>query len=148
MKLYCQVNQFGEGSPESIESPADERVAGAQVIVRRSELGAVRLGTGDGVVEDTLAASRFQRVTLEREILVERRNAGIADLHRLLTHLGMQALRRRSGYHPKTRWRAQTPSSRYTRIRRLGRTDGIHQRHVLVVMARSNPSLSITFQPG
>ena len=73
-----------------------QRVPRAQMIERPSQLDAF-LKRATGVVgEDPLAPRRGQRVVLQRRVLLERRNAGVADKrhrpHRLKT-LGRTASR-------------------------------------------------------
>jgi hypothetical protein len=81
IKLSLQVNQFRERATQPIEAPDDEDIAGSQMVECGSQLGTVRFCARERVGEDALTAGRLQRVTLERESLVEGGNASVADLH-------------------------------------------------------------------
>src|SRR5690606_30653683 len=83
VELIDSVDQVLEAAAQAVEAPHNQRVALPQ---RGGGLGPARplaAGTADVVLEDALATSLLQGVSLQLEVLVERADARVTDDHAL-----------------------------------------------------------------
>ena len=82
LELADQLDQMPQRAAEAIQAPHHQRVlAVAQLLERPLELRPLRKRSRRGVAEPARAAGRFERVELQREVLVAGRDAGVADQH-------------------------------------------------------------------
>jgi len=75
-------DQRRQGTPEPVEPPDGERVARPEVGQGRSQPRPLRLRTAHGVGEELLAARRPERVLLQGQGLLRRRDPRVAHQHR------------------------------------------------------------------
>jgi len=68
-------------SPETVESPDDERISTSQTFLATRKPWSIRYGTGEFVAENVLAFDTVihKRINLAREFLVARAHSGIAN---------------------------------------------------------------------
>src|SRR5438552_3253640 len=79
------LDQVLQPAAETIRPPDDERVARAEVVKARAELGAVLERPGADILVDAFAPGPLKRVELQREVLLVGRHARVAHelAHRL-----------------------------------------------------------------
>jgi hypothetical protein len=73
------VDQVPQGAAQAVELPDDQGVAGAELIKELLEGWAVGAGTAGGLGEHPVAAAELQGVDLERWVLFDGGDAGIAE---------------------------------------------------------------------
>jgi hypothetical protein len=74
-----RVDQMTQRATEAIQPPHDQRVAFAQVVKQPRELGPLVQRATRGVAEDPQTASGGQRVVLQAELLLARRDPCVAQ---------------------------------------------------------------------
>jgi hypothetical protein len=79
LELLDQLDQVLEPASQAVKSPDHERVASAQVVKTRVELGSMPERSRSGVAVDPRAAGVGERVELQVEVLQVSRDARIAD---------------------------------------------------------------------
>src|SRR5450755_548367 len=82
LKLADQLDQMPQRAADAIQAPHHQGVlAVAQLLQRPLELRPLRKRSRRGVAEPPGTARRFERVELQREVLLVGRDAGVADQH-------------------------------------------------------------------
>jgi len=79
LQLADSINKVLQRAAEPIEPPNDKGVAGAGVVERRLQPGALRLGARGFVVEGARTASGIKGIPLQIEVLVSGTDSGVAD---------------------------------------------------------------------